>query len=111
MPDPQIVSQIKSAADNAAARAEQYSGLFGQAKAFIIANFGETGLMVAYLAAAVLVLAIMARLAKITFSALKYLVLPAVGLAFLGTFFFPYSFFAMLPVTVTACSLVFLFKA
>jgi hypothetical protein len=50
------------------------------------------------------------RLTKITFATLKYLVVPAIGLAALGSFVLPYSFVMLLPVTVTACSLILLVK-
>ena len=89
---------------------DQYSGVFGSVKAVIIEHFGPNGLIAAYIVAAALILVLVSRLAKIGFATARYLVLPAVALAFLGSFVLPYSFFMLLPVTVTACSLVLLFK-
>lgn len=107
---PELLSQVKSLADQATARADEYSGGLDVAKAYIVEHFGETGLIATYIALAVLVLFIVSRLAKLTFSAVKYLVIPALALAFLASIFLPYSFAAALPVSVTVCSLFLLFK-
>jgi len=107
---PELLSQVQALADQATARADEYSGLLGGAKAYIIDHFGETGLIATYIALAVLVLFVVSRLAKLTFSAVKYLVIPALALAFLASLFSPYSFAAALPVSVTICSLFLLFK-
>lgn len=106
----ELLSQAKQIADDAAVKAEEYSGLFGQAKGYILEHFGQTGLYAAYITLAVLVIFVVSRLAKLTFSAIKYLVIPAVALAFIASIFLPYSFAITLPVSVTVCSLVLLFK-
>ena len=105
-----LLNQVNEIVDKASNQANEYSGVLGSIKGFIIEHFGTNGLYAAYLVLAIFVLIIVSRLAKITFSTLKYLVIPALGLAFLATFFLPYSFVAMLPVTVTFCSLFLLFK-
>jgi hypothetical protein len=110
MLDGKLVSQIQDISRQAGATAEQYSGVFGSAKGFILENFGQSGLIAAYIAVAALAVFLISRLAKITFSTLKYMIIPAAALAFVGSFFLPYSFFALLPVTVTASSLILLFK-
>ena len=107
---PELLSQAKQIADDAAVKAEEYSGLLGQAKGYILDHFGQTGLYAAYITVAVLLLFVVSRLAKLTFSAVKYLVIPAVALAFLASVFLPYSFAITLPVSVTVCSLFLLFK-
>jgi hypothetical protein len=107
---PDLVSQAKDLVDEARVRAEEYSGVLGPAKAFIIEHFGQNGLIAAYIVLAVLILFVVSRLAKLTFSAVKYLVVPSVALAFLGSFFLPFSFAAALPISVTVCSLFLLFK-
>ena len=107
---PELLSQVRAMADQATARADEYSGLLGTARAYIVNNFGETGLIATYIALAVLVLFIVSRLAKLTFSAVKYLVIPSLALAFLASLFLPYSFAAALPVSVTVCSLFLLFR-
>ncbi len=110
MPSFELLGQVKDLADEATARAEEYSGVIGTAKGYIIEHFGETGLIAAYIALAAIALFVISRLAKLTFSTLKYLVVPAIALAFLASFVLPYSLAITLPVSVTLCSLVLLFK-
>ncbi len=105
-----LLNQAGRITEQVSEQIDQYAGVFGSVKAVIIEHFGDNGLIAAYIVAAVLILVVVSRLAKIGFAAARYLVLPAVALAFLGSFFMPYSFFMLLPVTVTACSLVLLFK-
>ena len=107
---PELLSQVQALADQATVKADEYSGVLGAAKAYIVDHFGETGLIATYIALAVLVLFIVSRLAKLTFSAVKYLVIPSLALAFLASLFLPYSFAAALPVSVTVCSLFLLFR-
>ena len=107
---PELLSQVQALADQATARADEYSNWLDAAKAYVIHHFGETGLIATYIAVAVLVLFVVSRLAKLTFSAVKFLVIPALALAFLASIFSPYSFAAALPVSVTVCSLFLLFK-
>ena len=105
-----LVAQIEELSDQAVVSADKYSGFIGSIKGLILQHFGPNGLLASYIVLAVLVLVVVSRLAKITFSTLKYLVIPAVALAVLGSFVLPYSFALLLPVTVTACSLVLLVK-
>lgn len=106
----EIISQVKATADQATLKADEYSGLLGPVKEFIVNHFGENGLLAAYLIAAVLVLVVVSRLIGIGFKALKYMVVPAVVMAFLASVFLPFSFVMALPVTATSCSLFLLFK-
>ncbi|MEW6410848.1 MAG: hypothetical protein AB1483_00080 [Candidatus Zixiibacteriota bacterium] len=105
-----LLMQAKALADDAARRIDEYSGVVGSVQRVIVEHFGQNGLYAAYVVVAALILLVAAKLAKITFSTLKYVVVPSLALAFLGTFFVPYSFTSLLPVTVTCCSLVLLFK-
>lgn len=105
-----MLSQAKALADQAAVKADEYSGFLGTAREYIVGHFGQTGLIATYIALAVLVLFVVSRIAKLTFSTIKYLVLPSLALAFLASLFLPYSFAAALPVSVTVCSLFLLFK-
>jgi hypothetical protein len=90
--------------------AEEYSGVLGSVKGLIVEHFGQNGLYAAYIVITVLVLVLVSRLGRITFSTLKYLVIPALALAFVGSIVSSYTFIGLLPVTVTGCSLVLLFK-
>ncbi len=110
MPLPELMNQVKTVVDDATVKADEYSGLLGTARQYILDNFGQTGLIATYIALAVLVLFVVSRVAKLTFSAIKYLVIPSIVLAFLASLVLPFSFAAALPVSVTVCSLFLLFK-
>lgn len=92
-----------------AARGAQ--GILEAIKSTIVEHFGQTGLYATYVVVGVLLVLIIMRLAKLTFSAIKYLVIPAVALAFLGSLITNYSFAGLLPVMAMFCSLLLLFKA
>src|SRR5512138_2977595 len=79
-------------------------------KQMILDQFGWPGLMATYIAVGVILLLVLWRIAKLTFATVKYLVVPALALAFVVSLVSPYSFAAALPVTVTVCSLILLAK-
>jgi hypothetical protein len=110
MREEELLNQAQQLADQAAAQAEQYSGLLGVAKGYILAYFGPNGLIAACVIVAVICLMLVAKLANLTFSALKFLIIPAVVLALVGSIVLPYSFTVLLPVTATVCSLGLLFR-
>jgi len=110
MPDLTVLDQVRELADRATVKADEYSGIFGTIKAYILDHFGHNGLMAAYLVVAVIVLLLTMKVARTAVSTVKYLVIPAVALALLATYFAGFSFFAALPVTVTVCALLLLFK-
>ena len=106
----ELLTQLKSLADEASVKADEYSGVIGSIQQLIVEHFGQNGLYAAYIALAALILFVVSKLAKLTFSTLKFLILPSLALAFAGSFFVPYSFLALLPVTVAVCSLFLLFR-
>jgi hypothetical protein len=110
MPRSELLNQVQQVADRATVTADGFSGVLSSVKGFILENFGQHGLIASYLVITVIILLVVSKLAKITFSTLKYLIVPALGLAFLATLFLPYSFAAVLPVSVTLCSLFLLFR-
>lgn len=110
MPKADMIQQAKDLADQASAKADEYSGIFGEAKYWILEHFGENGLIAAYVALGVIALVLVLRVAKTSFNALKYLAVPALIIAGLATYFWNIDFAVSLPVTVTACSLLLLFK-
>jgi hypothetical protein len=79
-------------------------------KAYIIENFGESGLYASYIAVAAISVFVLSKLFKISFSILKLVVVPSVALAFLAAFFLPQNFFHFLPVTVSLFSVLLLFR-
>ena len=110
MPSTDILNQLKDAADRASLAAEEYSGIAGTIKGYIIDHFGENGLIASYVLLGVISLLLVAKVAKLTLSTLKFLVIPSIVLAVLATFVLHASFLVALPVTVTCCSLFLLFK-
>ncbi len=105
-----LVVRLQNIAEQAEASAGEYSGVLASSKEWITNNFGENGLIAAYVALGALALLIVMKITKFSFSAVKYLVIPSIGLAVLGSFVLPFSFFFLLPITVTACSLLLVFK-
>ena len=110
MKNTEIIARVQQAADTATEKANGFFGFIEPARDFILSTFGQNGLYAAYIVLAVAVLVLLSRLVKLTFATMKYLVIPAIALAFLGSLFVPMTFYALLPVTVTACSLVLLVK-
>jgi hypothetical protein len=110
MPSTEILNQIKDAADRASVAAEEYSGIVGTVKGYIVDNFGQNGLIASYVLLGVISLLLVAKVGKLTLTTLKFLVIPSIVLAILATFFLHASFLIALPVTVTCCSLFLLFK-
>jgi len=110
MPSSDLIAQAKEFTQQAGQKAEEYSGVIGSVQQLIVDHFGQNGLYAAYIALAVMILFVVSKLAKFTLSTVKYLVIPSIALAYLGSIFVPFSFAALLPVTVTLCSLFLLFK-
>ena len=108
--DTNLLTKMQETLSEVTEKADEYTGFLGSIGEMIVQQFGQNGLIAAYIALAALVLLLASRLTKITFSTLKYLVVPAIAIAFVGSYFLPYSFIGLLPVTVTFCSLVLLFK-
>ena len=110
MTNGELLTQARSFVDRMAGSADDYTGAFGAGQQWILENFGQNGLYAAYIVLAALAVFLITRLLKITLSAVKYLVIPGIGLALLGSFVLPYPFLFLLPITMTACSLLLLFK-
>ena len=105
-----LLTQAKNFIDSATLKAGEYGDILLAVKSFILEHFGQNGLYASYIVVAALGLFLLSLLARLTFSTLKYLVVPSVVLAFAGSLFAPYSFVALLPVTVSVCSLFLIFK-
>ncbi|SYZ74576.1 membrane hypothetical protein [Candidatus Zixiibacteriota bacterium] len=87
------------------------TGFIMAGKNFIEARFGVPGLI----AAAILLLSILAiltmKIVKISFDVLRFVVVPSVAITFVATYFLPYSFSYILPVTVAFFSIVLIAKS
>lgn len=111
MPHNELLTQMQDMAGRASVSVSEYGTFMSQVQQYILDNFGPKGLYAAYISAAAIGLLLFWKVIKLSFAALKYMVLPAVAIAFVGSFFLPYTFSTLLPVTVTGCSLFLLFKA
>ncbi|HOP06076.1 MAG TPA: hypothetical protein PLF13_02160 [candidate division Zixibacteria bacterium] len=103
-------AKLDQLVNQAGAKAGELTGILDPIKAMIVEHFGQNGLYAAYIVLAALLLFIIMTVARVTFSALKYLVIPAIALAFVGSLMTSYSFVALLPVTVTISSVFLLVK-
>ena len=111
MPLSELLTQMQDIAERASVSFSEYGTVMSQIQQYILDNFGPKGLYAAYISAAAVGLLLFWKMVKLSFAALKYMVLPAVAMAFVGSFFLPYTFSTLLPVTVSGCSLFLLFKA
>ncbi len=105
-----LLNQAKSFADSATLKADEYSSVITSTQGFIMEHFGQNGLYAAYIVVGALGLFLLSLVARMAFSTLKYLVIPSVVLAFAGSFFAPYSFAALLPVTASVCAVFLIVK-
>jgi threonine/homoserine efflux transporter RhtA len=96
--------------DDLSAKVGAFTGVIGSIRELIFTHFGQPGVVAAYIVVAALTLVILSRLVRIAFATIKYVVIPGIALAFIASFFLPYSFSSLLPVTVTVGSLILLFK-
>ena len=110
MPSSEFFAQLKEIFESISDAASGYSGVLAQVQQFLFDQFGQPGVYAAYISAAAIGILFMWKMVKLSFSAMKYMVLPAVALAFVGTFFLPYSFTTLLPVTASGCSIFLMFK-
>jgi hypothetical protein len=106
----ELLSQFKAAAEEVTVRAGEYSGVLAAGRQYILDNFGQTGLIATYITLGVLAVFVVSRLVMMAWAAVKFLVVPSVVLAYLASLVLPVPFGVALPVTVTLCSLVLLFK-
>lgn len=87
------------------------AGLFNSLASQIGTRYGQSGLLAYYLVSVVVVVLAAWKIVSLLFAILRFLILPAVILAWLGSLFFPYSFATLLPISAAGCSLVLLYKA
>jgi hypothetical protein len=106
----ELLAQARDLIDQASFKAHELSGVVASVRTFIFDNFGQNGLYAAYVVAGVLCFLVVSWVVRLALSTIKYIIIPSVVLALLVSLVLPLSFGAALPATVTACSLVMLFK-
>lgn len=110
MPNGELLIKAQNVLENISKSSDDAGAVLSITRDWILQHFGTNGLYAAYLVGLALAVFVLSKLIKITFATIKYLVLPGLGLALIGSFVLPYSFFFLLPITVTGCSLLLLFK-
>lgn len=87
------------------------SGLLGSAVRLVQSNFGTPGLIAFAVLGFVTLALIAARVLKIVFAIVKYVVVPSVVVTFIASLFLPFPFVQILPAAVALFSVVLIFKA
>ncbi len=77
-----------------------------QIKLSIEGQFGTPGLIAAGLLLAGIVGLILSKTLKLSFDVVRYVAVPSVAVTFIATYFLPFSFVYILPVTVAFFSIV-----
>jgi len=79
-------------------------------KQLIQDNFGTAGVIAAATLFVSIVALLLSKILKAGFNIVRYVVLPSVVVTFIATYFMPYSFAYILPVTVSFFSVVLMIK-
>ncbi len=79
-------------------------------KGLIQEHFGTAGVIAAVIFCVSLVALLLSKVLKAGFNIVRYVVLPSVVVTFIATYFLPYSFGYILPVTVSFFSVVLMIK-
>jgi len=77
----------------------------------LVERVGEQVAAGIYLCALIVILGIFFKIFKLAFNILRYVVVPALVVGYIGTTFFSVNFLAILPIAGAAGSLFFLFKS
>lgn len=94
----------------AASQVNEPSGLIDVCRQFIEERFGSAGIIAAALLLVSIVGLILGKVTKLSFNLVRFVVIPSVAVTFIATYFLPYSFAYILPVTVAFFSVVLMVK-
>lgn len=83
---------------------------FADIKQLILDRFGTPGLIAAVLVLLSAVVLLLLKVMKISFDVIRYVLVPSVAITFVATYFLPFSFVYILPVSVSLFSVVLLVK-
>ena len=86
------------------------SGLLGTGAEYIQNEFGVLGVAAAVILTVSILALVIGKLLMILFNVLRYVLIPSVVVAFIATFFLPYSFVNILPAAVAIFSMVLIVK-
>ncbi len=94
----------------AASQINEPSGLIDVGRQFIEEKFGTAGIIAAALLLVSIVGLLLGKVTKLSFNLVRFVVIPSVAVTFVATYFLPYSFVYILPVTVAFFSVVLMVK-
>jgi hypothetical protein len=78
---------------------------------YLLSQFGQQAVTIIYVSAVLIVLAIGFKLLKMGVNLVRFVVLPALIIAYVAASFFSLSFLKALPVAGAACSALFLMRS
>jgi len=85
-------------------------GLIESVKGFILGKFGTPGLIAAIVLLVSLLGLMVIKAVKLSFDVVRYVAVPSVAVTFIATYFLPYSFVYIFPVTVAFFSIILIIK-
>jgi len=101
---------INELLQQAASQIGEPSGLIDIGRQFIEERFGTAGLIAAALLLVSIVALLIGKVTKLSFNLVRFVLIPSVAVTFIATYFLPYSFTYILPVTVAFFSVVLMVK-
>ncbi len=101
---------INELLEQAASQIGEPSGLIEIGRQFIEDKFGTPGVIAAALLLVSIVGLLLGKVVKLSFSLLKFVIIPSVAITFIATYFLPFSFTYILPVTVAFFSVILMVK-
>jgi len=87
-----------------------HSGLLIKARDYVQDNFGAPGLIAGFIFIASVSALLAGKLIKLSFDIIRYVALPSVAISFVASYFLPFSFMYILPLTVAVFSLLLIIK-
>lgn len=86
------------------------NGVLASARSFVQERFGTPGLIAAGILLISMAGLILSKAVKMSFDIVRFVAVPSVAVTFVATYFLPYSFVYILPVTVAFFSIVLIIK-
>jgi len=101
---------INELLQQASSQLSESQGLIDIGRQFIEEKFGTAGVIAAAILVVSIVGLLLGKVTKLSFNLVRFVVIPSVALTFVATYFLPYSFVYILPVTVAFFSVVLMVK-
>ena len=101
---------INELLQEASSHLNESQGLIDIGRQFIEEKFGTAGVIAAAILVVSIVGLLLGKVTKLSFNLVRFVVIPSVAVTFIATYFLPYSFVYILPVTVAFFSVVLMVK-